>query len=120
MLITRGGRNLFCLHPPFQIDGNFGGTAAIAEMLIQSHGGTIRLLPALPDAWPDGKVTGFRARGGYVVDIEWQDGKLTRSLIRNVAGAEGECAVRYGGVTTKLTVPKGEARVFTAQDDRGK
>jgi alpha-L-fucosidase 2 len=120
LLFTKGGRNLFCLHPPFQIDGNFGGTAAIAEMLVQSHGNVIRLLPALPDAWPNGKVTGFRARGGYVVDIEWQDGKLTRSSIRNVSGVVGECAVRYGGVTTKLTVPKGEARVFTAQDDRGK
>jgi alpha-L-fucosidase 2 len=116
LLFTKGGRNLFCLHPPFQIDGNFGGTAAIAEMLVQSHGNVIRLLPALPDAWPNGKVTGFRARGGYVVDIEWQDGKLTRSQIRNGSGAAGECAVSYGGATTKLTVPKGEARVFTGQE----
>ena len=85
-------------------------------MLVQSHGNVIRLLPALPDAWPNGKVTGFRARGGYVVDIEWQDGKLTRSQIRNGSGAAGECAVSYGGATTKLTVPKGEARVFTGQE----
>ena len=121
LLFTKGGRNLFCLHPPFQIDGNFGGTAAIAEMLLQSHGDVIRLLPALPDAWPDGKVTGFRARGGYEVDLEWRDGKLTQALIRNRSGADGECAVGYGGVTTKLAVPKGGSRVFTAQEvkDRG-
>lgn len=87
--------NLFCNHPPFQMDGNFGCVAGICEMLLQSHTGEIELLPALPKAWPAGNVTGLRARGGFTVDIEWKDGKVTNYRI--AAKERGAVNVRVNG-----------------------
>lgn len=110
--------NLFDAHPPFQIDGNFGGVSGVNEMLLQSHltyvdpaspdedRYIIELLPALPSAWSTGRVTGLRARGGLEIDQTWGESKLTAATLRSAGGAKFK--LRYGGKTIDLTVAPGE------------
>jgi alpha-L-fucosidase 2 len=102
--------NMFDAHPPFQIDGNFGGAAGILEMLVQSWGGEIRILPALPRAWPEGLVHGVRARGGIEVDLDWAGGRATRVQLRGKPGQSAKVRIGERLVTVKLDA-LGRARV---------
>ena len=98
--------NLWDTHAPFQIDGNFGGTAGITEMLMQSHMGFIHILPALPDAWSEGEVKGICAKGGFDVDITWKDGTPTEIIIKSKNGER--CNLRYGDSTLSFGTKKGK------------
>ncbi|MCP9234632.1 glycoside hydrolase N-terminal domain-containing protein [Lewinella sp. JB7] len=98
--------NLLDAHPPFQIDGNFGGAAAVIELLMQSSADTITLLPALPEAWPSGSVTGMGARGGFVVDLEWADAKPVRATL--TARADAQTTVIYGSTQRPVSLKRGE------------
>jgi len=106
--------NLFsmCYGSP-QVDGSFGATAAITEMLLQSHAGEIHLIPALPPAWATGSVTGMRARGGFVVNVTWKDGKLVEAVIQSLMG--NPCRLRYGTQTHEVKLAKGESLRWTGQ-----
>jgi alpha-L-fucosidase 2 len=109
---TSGGiyPNMLCAHPPFQIDGNFGITAGIAEMLMQSQGEDIHILPALPDSWGVGEVKGLVARGRFVINISWQDGKIVKLQLTSPNG--GICNIRYGDKETSLDTEKHKQYTF--------
>jgi len=116
---TQGGEkggvypNLFDAHPPFQIDGNFGGAAGISELLLQSQDSVIELLPALPTALGNGAVRGICARGGFVLDMRWSQGVLQRVDVLSKAG--GDCVLKYGDKLVKVAMPKGARKVFDGQ-----
>ncbi|NLH18023.1 MAG: glycosyl hydrolase, partial [Phycisphaerae bacterium] len=97
--------NLYATHPPFQLDGNFGYTAGVAEMLLQSHAGEIHLLPALPNEWKNGEVKGLCARGGFTVDMDWKDGRLTKAVIHSTTGTNSQ--IRYGNTVGKIDLKRG-------------
>jgi alpha-L-fucosidase 2 len=108
--------NLWDTHPPFQIDGNFGGTAGVTEMLMQSHMGFIHLLPALPDAWDDGAVKGLCARGGYEVSISWEDGVLKQACL--LSRNRGNCELRYKDSAIRLNTSKNKTYIIAYENGK--
>ncbi len=106
--------NLFGQHPPFQMDANFGVTAGIAEMLLQSHTGEIHLLPALPSEWATGEVSGLKARGNFEVDIKWENGELSKAVVKSVQGKK--LIVRYADKSIFMETEKGKTYLFVVKD----
>lgn len=106
--------NLWDVHPPFQIDGNFGGTAGVTEMLLQSHTGYLHLLPSLPDAWAKGSISGLRARGNFTVDLSWANGKLSR--VRILSGSGEPCRLVYGNAKYEMQTKAGKTYELTVEN----
>jgi len=108
----KGGvyHNLFDAHPPFQIDGNFGGAAGLAEMLLQSQEENIELLPALPQSLPVGSIEGICARGGFVLNYDWKDGKLQKVTVTSKLG--NTCRLKYGANVISFATQKGKSYSF--------
>ena len=107
--------NLWDSHPPFQIDGNFGGTAGIAEMLVQSNAGYIEILPALPEVWSKGEVEGLVARGNFTVDIKWEDMKVVEMRIKSNKG--NECKIKYDGIKNATITTADGGKVDVSNDE---
>jgi alpha-L-fucosidase 2 len=104
--------SLFDAHPPFQIDGNFGGAAGMGEMILQSHTNFVDILPALPAAFADGEVKGICARGGFVIDMKWKQGKLTQLTVTSKAGLPLQ--LRYNKIVKNITTIKNGVYTFDA------
>ncbi len=111
--------NLFCAHPPFQIDGNFGYTAGLAEMLVQSQADEIQLLPALPKQWLTGRAQGLRARGAFeLTDMKWVDGKIVRLVIKSLSG--GQCIIQVpNSLNTDVKLTENSAFVYQFEAQAG-
>ena len=116
VIATKTYGNLWTTHPPFQIDCNFGYAAGVNEKVAQSHMGYLHLLPALPAAWSEGKITGMRVRGGYELDLRWKDGKLVKATLRGDDTATGTLSVRYGSERMDVEIGSGEEKTLTPAD----
>ena len=108
LLKNNTANNLWDMHPPFQIDGNFGGTAGVCEILLQGDGNTITLLPALPEEWNEGQVSGICARGGHVVDMTWSNGKVTELIVKS--RCNGKITLVFNGTTKTIKTKAGTSQ----------